>query len=104
MKNITVIDSFVPSVPSSMTAPSGVKAVTVGAGVQLHEMYAYLGTQGVIVVGGSSNTVGIAGGYIQGGGHSIMGWIAGMASDNALEFKLVSASVCYLLSCGNTVL
>lgn len=95
MKNIAVINSFVPSVPSGLTTPAGVKAVTVGAGVQMHEMYAYLGTQGVMVVGGSSNTVGIAGGYIQGGGHSIMGWIAGMASDNALEFTLVTASVCY---------
>jgi hypothetical protein len=56
-------------------------------------MYEYLATQGVMVVGGSSNTVGIAGGYIQGGGHSIMGWIAGLGSDNALEFTLVTASV-----------
>jgi FAD/FMN-containing dehydrogenase len=95
MKNITVINSFVPSVPSGTTSPAGVKAITLGAGVQQHEMYTYLATQGAMVVGGSSNTVGIAGGYIQGGGHSIMGWIAGMASDNALEFKVVTASVRY---------
>ena len=95
IKNITVLDNFVPSVPSGTKAPASVKAVTLGAGVQQHEMYTYLATQGVMVVGGSSNTVGITGGYIQGGGHSIMGWIAGMASDNALEFKVVTASVRY---------
>jgi FAD/FMN-containing dehydrogenase len=93
MKNITVVDNFVPSVPSGTTAPVGIKAVTLGAGVQQHDLYTFLATQGVMVVGGSSNTVGIAGGYIQGGGHSLMGFIAGMASDNALEFKLVAANV-----------
>lgn len=97
LKSITVVNNFVPQVGSGTTPPAGIKAVTVGAGVQLHDMYTYLGTQGVMVVGGSSNTVGIAGGYIQGGGHSIMGWIAGMASDNALEFQLVTANVCHLL-------
>jgi FAD/FMN-containing dehydrogenase len=93
MKNITVVNTFVPSVPSGITAPSGVRAVTLAAGVQEHDLYTYLATQGVMVVGGSANTVGIAGGYIQGGGHSIMGWIAGMASDNALEFTVVTANV-----------
>jgi FAD/FMN-containing dehydrogenase len=93
MKNITVVNNFVPSVPSGTRAPGGVKAVTIAAGVQEHELYTYLATQGVMIVGGSANTVGISGGYIQGGGHSIMGWIAGMASDNALEFTVVTASV-----------
>ncbi|KAJ5832417.1 hypothetical protein N7474_000728 [Penicillium riverlandense] len=91
LRNISVYDSFVPSVPSHIRAPKGAKAVTLGAGVQLREMYEYLGTQGLMVVGGSSNTVGAAGGYIQGGGHSIMGWLHGMASDNALEFQVVIA-------------
>jgi FAD/FMN-containing dehydrogenase len=93
MKNITVLNNFVPPVPPCEIAPASVKAVTLEAGVQQHEMYTYLATHGVMVVGGSSNTVGIAGGYIQGGGHSIMGWIAGMGSDNALEFEVVTASV-----------
>ncbi len=93
LKNITVVNTFVPSVPAGTSAPTNVKAVTLSAGVQQHEMYEYLATQGVMVVGGSSNTVGIAGGYIQGGGHSIMGWIAGLGSDNALEFTLVTANV-----------
>jgi FAD/FMN-containing dehydrogenase len=93
MKSMTVVDAFVPAVPAGVTAPAGVRAVTLGAGVQQHELYTYLAQKGLMVVGGSSNTVGLAGGYIQGGGHSIMGWIAGMASDNALEFMVVTASV-----------
>ncbi len=98
MKNITVNNDFVPAVYPGTTPPAPVKAVTVAAGVQLHAMYEYLNTQNVIVVGGSANTVGIAGGYLQGGGHSLMGHIAGMGSDNALEFKVVTAAVLLVIS------
>ncbi|BCS27711.1 uncharacterized protein APUU_60759S [Aspergillus puulaauensis] len=91
MKGIELTDSFVPAVPAGTAPPRGVRAVTVDAGVQLGELYAYLGSKGVMVVGGFSSTVGMAGGYIQGGGHSAMGWLHGMASDNALEFQVVLA-------------
>ncbi|KAF9889768.1 hypothetical protein FE257_007074 [Aspergillus nanangensis] len=91
MKNMSVIDKFVPTMPSGASPPAGVKAVKLAAGVQQHELYAYLATQNTMVVLGSSNTVGAAGGYIQGGGHSLLGWTAGMASDNALEFTVVTA-------------
>lgn len=68
-------------------------AVTLGAGVQLWEMYKWLGEHNLMVVGGSSHGVGVAGGYIQGGGHSMIAAIGGMASDNALEFTVVTADV-----------
>jgi hypothetical protein len=35
-------------------------------------LYIYLGTQNIMVIRGSASTVGIVGGYIQGGGHSIL--------------------------------
>ncbi|KAJ4250981.1 hypothetical protein NW762_011631 [Fusarium torreyae] len=66
-------------------------AVTIGAGVQLYDMYKWLSEHDLMVVGGSSHGVGIAGGYIQGGGHSMLAAIGGIASDNALEFKVVVA-------------
>ncbi|CAG8051302.1 unnamed protein product [Penicillium olsonii] len=91
MKEISILDDFVPTAPKNKRAPPGIKAVTLGAGVQLHEMYSYLGSRGLMVVGGTANTVGITGGYIQGGGHSLLGWLHGMASDNALEFHVVLA-------------
>ncbi|KAJ5991062.1 hypothetical protein N7522_011269 [Penicillium canescens] len=90
-KNISVADEFVPKTPAGTAMSEKIKAVTLGAGVQLREMYAYLGSKGLMVVGGASNTVGVAGGYIQGGGHSFLGWMHGMASDNALEFQVVLA-------------
>ncbi|KAJ5289000.1 FAD/FMN-containing isoamyl alcohol oxidase MreA-like protein [Penicillium angulare] len=66
-------------------------AVTLDAGVQLFDMYTFCGENGVMAVGGSSHGVGAAGGYIQGGGHSMFAGVAGMASDNALEFHVVVA-------------
>lgn len=35
-------------------------------------------------------TVGFAGGYIQGGGHSVLSSLYGMAADQALEFEVIT--------------
>lgn len=35
-------------------------------------------------------TVGFTGGYIQGGGHSVLGSLYGMAADQALEFEVIT--------------
>ncbi|KAJ6060182.1 FAD binding domain protein [Penicillium canescens] len=67
-------------------------AVTIGAGINLIELYAAVGKKGRTVVAGTSHTVGAAGGYIQGGGHSLMGPWKGMAADNVLEFQVVTAN------------
>ncbi|KAJ5963115.1 hypothetical protein N7481_013420 [Penicillium waksmanii] len=91
MKNMSISNEFIPTVPPMLNPPDSAKAVTVGAGVQLGEMYAFLGSKGLMAVGGTFSTVGIAGGYIQGGGHSFLGWLHGMASDNVLEFEIVLA-------------
>ena len=43
-----------------------------GAGVQGFEAYAAADKAGLAVVGGECPTVGLAGGYTQGGGHSAL--------------------------------
>lgn len=45
-------------------------AVKMGAGVQAFEAYAAGKKAGLDVLGGECPTVGVAGGYTQGGGHS----------------------------------
>jgi hypothetical protein len=45
-------------------------ALKMGAGVQAFEAYAAAHSNGVQVLGGECITVGISGGYTQGGGHS----------------------------------
>ena len=67
-------------------------AVTLEAGVALNELYTAAASRGRTVIGGASYTVGAAGGYILGGGHSPFGTWKGIASDNALEFQVVTST------------
>jgi hypothetical protein len=48
----------------------GGPAIRMGAGVQAYEAYAAADQVGLNVLGGECVTVGIAGGFSQGGGHS----------------------------------
>ncbi|KAJ3038055.1 hypothetical protein HDV00_001015 [Rhizophlyctis rosea] len=65
-------------------------AFKVGAGVQVRDINAAAAKHGLMIVGGEGMTVGFAGGYIQGGGHSPLSSIHGMGSDHALEFNVVT--------------
>ncbi|PWW80057.1 FAD-binding domain-containing protein [Tuber magnatum] len=88
MNSIEFSDSFT---PEGCKWKKGEEAVTIGAGVQLKPLYSALKDKGKTAVIGLSNTVGAAGGYIQGGGHSPLGPWKGMASDNAYQFTIVTA-------------
>ncbi|KAK6858406.1 hypothetical protein PG995_006105 [Apiospora arundinis] len=70
------------------------KAVKIGAGSQAFEVYAAAAAQGLRVVGGECTTVGLAGGYLQGGGHSPLSSIYGMGADQVLEWDVVKADGC----------
>jgi len=63
------------------------------AGVMVFELAQEVSKKGRTVVAGSCSTVGVAGGYIQGGGHSGLGVWKGLASDHAIEFEVVLADV-----------
>ncbi|KID79225.1 uncharacterized protein G6M90_00g021880 [Metarhizium brunneum] len=91
IKSMAFTDRFVPEGAAGSTSESFGSAVTIGAGVQLKELYVAATKHNVTVVAGLARTIGAAGGYIQGGGHSPLGNWKGMASDNALEFKVVNA-------------
>lgn len=71
----------------------GESVVTIGAGIQLKELYVAALARRKTLVAGFSNTVGAAGGYILGGGHSPLSPWKGMATDNALQFTIVTADV-----------
>lgn len=65
------------------------KAIKVGAGVQVEEAYTAASVRGLTVVGGECPTVGYAGGYTQGGGHSAFSSMYGLAADQVLEWEVV---------------
>lgn len=67
------------------------QAVKVGAGVQGYEILDASRARGLVVVGGECPTVGLAGGYTQGGGHSALSTNYGLSADNVLEWEAVTA-------------
>jgi FAD/FMN-containing dehydrogenase len=89
MQNITFSNDFIAEGGNSGVGTT----VTIGAGVQLANLYYAVGQQNQSVVAGYAFTVGAAGGYIQGGGHSPMANWKGQSTDNAIEFNVVTAKV-----------
>ncbi|KAK1997957.1 FAD-binding domain-containing protein [Colletotrichum falcatum] len=81
--------TFIPAYKSKhYTGP----AVKLGAGVQGGEAAAFAHENGGHrVVVGSCPTVGVVGGYTQGGGHSALSGVYGLAADNVLEWEVVTA-------------
>ena len=66
----------------------------IGAGVQAFDILAQGHAQNPpkVVVTGECPTVGIAGGFIQGGGHGPWSNLKGFSADNVLEFEVLTAS------------
>ncbi|KAH7921690.1 FAD-binding domain-containing protein [Leucogyrophana mollusca] len=88
MKNITYDASFVPQgAPGNETH----SAITLGAGVQWHEAYDAVQAKGRMMVGGASvgGSVGAAGGWVLGGGHSALSPTYGLGVDNVVEMSVV---------------
>ncbi len=69
-------------------------AITFGSGVQWHEAYAAASAVNRTLVGGASagGSVGAAGGWLLGGGHSALSPSYGLGVDNVLEFTLVTST------------
>ncbi|PWY81989.1 FAD-binding domain-containing protein [Aspergillus heteromorphus CBS 117.55] len=67
-------------------------AFTVGGGYIWDDLYTTAASHDRIVVGGDDPTVGVIGGYLQGGGHSPSGHYFGLATDQVLELTVVLAS------------
>ena len=67
------------------------KAMEVLAGNQWIDVYNFMTEKKVVVVGGIAPSVSATGGYLQGGGHSPMAPLHGLAVDNLLEADIVIA-------------
>ncbi|RPD75198.1 FAD-binding domain-containing protein [Lentinus tigrinus ALCF2SS1-7] len=98
MKNITVHPSFTPA--GAPTNESYEFAMTLEAGVQWHEAYTAANASGRVLVGGISpgGSVGAAGGWLLGGGHSILSPSFGLGVDNVLEISVVTSNGSYYVT------
>ncbi|KAK1465116.1 long-chain-fatty-acid-CoA ligase [Colletotrichum melonis] len=67
-------------------------AIRMGAGVRGLEAYTAAANKGLRVVGGFCPTVGVAGGYTQGGGHGPLSSQYGLGADQVLEWEVITPS------------
>ncbi|KAF5371347.1 hypothetical protein D9758_004186 [Tetrapyrgos nigripes] len=91
LKNITANSAFVPDgAPESDTY----NTLTLQSGVQWFEAYDAAQENGRTIIGGLSagGSVGAAGGWISGGGHSAFAPQHGLGVDNAIQITIVTAS------------
>lgn len=75
-------------VPDGCSAPTG-NVITFGAGQQFDGIYKFAQKNNASVIGGSSATVGAAGGWITGGGHSAQSVTLGLGVDNVQQLRAV---------------
>ncbi|KDQ14537.1 hypothetical protein BOTBODRAFT_174716 [Botryobasidium botryosum FD-172 SS1] len=87
LKGITFNDTFVPDGCDATSQAT----VTVGAGEHFYDLNKQCDARRVVAVTGTSNTVGAAGGWLLGGGHSSLSPLYGLGVDNVLEFKVVTS-------------
>ncbi|RYP69723.1 hypothetical protein DL771_005925 [Monosporascus sp. 5C6A] len=67
------------------------KAIKVGPSVTVKEAYQFAHDHDVSVLGGIAESVGFGGGYLQGGGHTPLSGLYGMASDHIMALEVVTA-------------
>lgn len=68
------------------------KAAKVGAGMQGYDLNVAGKDAGVVFLAGACATVGTAGGYTQGGGHSPLSNLYGLSADQVLEWDVVDGT------------
>lgn len=68
------------------------KAFVFGGGVKWIDAYSAAHEKNVTLVGGAQAVVSVAGGWLQGGGHSILTAAYGLGIDQVLQFKIILAN------------
>ncbi|KAG8680625.1 hypothetical protein FRC11_002206, partial [Ceratobasidium sp. 423] len=69
---------------------TGVPALTYGAGQEMDSLYEFAEANNITFIGGIARKIGAAGGWLQGGGHSILSNTYGLGVDRVLQFRLVT--------------
>ncbi|KAF9011630.1 FAD-binding domain-containing protein [Hymenopellis radicata] len=88
LKQISYSAEFIPEGCSD--TPASTPAVTIGAGVQWYEAYAFAEANNITLVGGTDRSVGASGGWLMGGGHSLLSNTMGLGVDRVVQFKVVT--------------
>jgi len=91
LKNLDFYQNFT---ASNCPSANGNNVGEMGAGVVAGDAYRFFNSHGMDVTGGYEESVGIAGGFGQGGGVGDYTTTYGLMVDNAVEFEVVTADGC----------
>ncbi|OCL11253.1 FAD binding domain-containing protein [Glonium stellatum] len=67
------------------------KAARVGTGLQAFDLYPLMNASNITLLSPGGDTVGAYGGYMQGGGHSVISPLFGLGADQPLSMQVVTA-------------
>lgn len=70
----------------------------IGAGVRGFEVYETASANNLVILGGDCPSVGLAGGFTQGGGHSSLSSLYGLGADQVLEWEVITAQGQHLIA------
>lgn len=85
LQNISYDPGFIP-IGGNESSP----AITAGAGVNWRSIYVFADANNITAVGGYHETVGATGGWLMGGGHSVLSPVFGLGIDRVLQFRVVT--------------
>ncbi|KAJ6120512.1 hypothetical protein N7523_004792 [Penicillium sp. IBT 18751x] len=74
------------------------RSAKLGAGVQGIEAYRIADAHGLRILSGACPSVGITGGYSQGGGHSMLSSRYGLAADQVLEWEVIDGTGKFIIA------
>ncbi|KAI9768106.1 MAG: hypothetical protein M1840_005140 [Geoglossum simile] len=77
-------------VPRGCSNRTSFNAITMGAGVDLDQLYKYAHKRNVTFIGGNNPGIGPSGGTVMGGGHGLLTNAYGLGIDRVVQFKVVT--------------
>ncbi|QSZ31942.1 hypothetical protein DSL72_001511 [Monilinia vaccinii-corymbosi] len=89
MKKVSGMSYDASFVPESCDS-TPVKVITTAAGVNKNDVYNFAEAHNVTFVGGYATTVGVAGGWVQAGGHSVLSPVYGLGVDRVVQYKVIT--------------
>jgi FAD/FMN-containing dehydrogenase len=86
---LTRNQSFIPEGCSSHDT-SPIDTIITGAGVNTEEVYFFADAQNVTFIGPYGTSIGVSGGWVQAGGHTVLSPVYGLGIDRVVQYKVVT--------------
>ena len=89
LDGLTYHDDFVPE-GCDASSPGVGRAVTAETGASTQDIFSFTSSHGSMFIGGYTPTVAASGGWVLGGGHSVLSPVYGLGVDRVVQFKILT--------------